>query len=276
MRALIDGDLILYRAAHAVQSRMYIVYNERGEPFACSPRKKDLPPIRFNERIRYTTMVDEDGYDEACGIICSMLDKIKRRTGSSRATIYLSGEDNFRHRIYPEYKAGRPPKPLLYSALKRYMLTLNCTVLVHGQEADDALGIAQTTAVMGDFTGKPLWKESVYPTTICSYDKDLRMIPGRHYDFKKDILFTVTEEEGMLAFYKQLLTGDSTDNIPGLEGVGPKTAAKILEGIDDEKGMYLKVVSTYEGREVPFEDITRNARLLWIRRQEEELWTPPC
>ena len=87
----------------------------------------------------------------------------------------------------------------------------------------------------------------------------------------------------MLNFYMQLLTGDSTDNIPGLKGVGPKTAEKVLANCTTEEELYAAVLICYINHkpfmDYPREDIedmiVRNARLLWIRKEEGELWQPP-
>jgi len=260
MKALIDGDLILYAACHAVQARMYIAYNEGGEPVACSPRKRDLSEF---DNIDYHTMIDEDSYRDGCIIIDEKLKSIYKAVGCTSHTIYLTGKGNFRHEVYDEYKSHRPDKPIMHKALSLYMLDFIDTEMVHGQEADDAMGINQT-----------------HDTIICSYDKDMLMIPGKHYQFNKDKFITVTEEEGMLSFYKQLLTGDSTDNIPGLHRVGPKTAEKMLSECTTEEEMYSAVQDAYLEKEEGdpsdiFDMITRNARLLWIRREEDELWSPP-
>ena len=259
MRALIDGDLILYKACHAVQGRMYIAYNEEGEPLACSPRKRELPECAG---VKYTTMIDEDSYNDGCIIIDNSIDAILRATHShDDYVIYLTGKGNFRHDIYDEYKSHRPEKPMMYKVLKEYMM-MDAT-LVEGQEADDAMGINQDAN-----------------SIICSYDKDMLMIPGKHYQFNKREFITITPEQGILNFYKQLLTGDSTDNIPGLKGVGPKTAEKILDGVTTEEEMYEKVLFEYwarctEKKEDVKDIILRNARLLWIRQEEDELWLPP-
>jgi hypothetical protein len=74
-------------------------------------------------------------------------------------------------------------------------------------EADDLLGINQTK-----------------DTIICTIDKDLRQVPGQHYNFVKDEIFTVNLQEGLLWFYTQMLTGDASDNISGIRGIGLKKA----------------------------------------------------
>ena len=98
------------------------------------------------------------------------------------------------------------------------------------------------------------------------------MVPGNHYNFIKDEWFKVKQDEGIRFFYKQLLTGDRTDNIFGVKGVGDKRADKILQDAKTESEMYDAVLEAYE------KDATRvlkNARLLWIRQQEDEMWEAP-
>jgi DNA polymerase-1 len=107
---------------------------------------------------------------------------------------------------------------------------------------------------------------------IASVDKDLDQIAGWHYNFVKKIGYNITPEEGMYRFYKQILTGDSADNIIGIRGVGPVTADKLLSEATDEMEMYAICLEQYEGNE---ERVIENARLLWLRRYEDELWQPP-
>ena len=107
---------------------------------------------------------------------------------------------------------------------------------------------------------------------IASVDKDLDQIAGWHYNFVKKVGYNITPEEGMYRFYKQILTGDSADNIIGIRGVGPVTADKLLSEATDEMEMYSICLEQYEGNE---ERVIENARLLWLRRYEDELWQPP-
>jgi 5'-3' exonuclease len=76
----------------------------------------------------------------------------------------------------------------------------------------------------------------------------------------------------MRTFYKQVLTGDRVDNIPGLKGIGDKKAEKILGEAKTEQDLFTAVLAAYD------DDIlrmTEMAQLLWIRRKEGEMWTPP-
>lgn len=255
MRALLDGDIILYRSALSVEQRMYTAYTSSGEPVASSPRKKDLEDYEFSY-LTYDAYIDEGDWEDAKKNAQSLIDRIRSRTESyDNYTIYITMGNNYRKDVDPEYKANRTSKPILYKYMLDYMLTLPRVESVWGQEADDALGINQRA-----------------DTVICSIDKDLKMVPGNHYNFIKDEWFKVNRDEGIRFFYKQLLTGDRTDNIFGVHGVGDKRADKILQDAKTESEMYDAVLEAYE------KDATRvlkNARLLWIRQQEDEMWEAP-
>jgi 5'-3' exonuclease len=93
-----------------------------------------------------------------------------------------------------------------------------------------------------------------------------------HYNFGKREWSKVTPIEGTLFFYTQILTGDNADNIKGLYGIGPKKADKLLDGCDTEESMWDVVVKAYDG---DVDRVVENARLLWLRRYDNEMWEPP-
>lgn len=118
-------------------------------------------------------------------------------------------------------------------------------------------------------------------TIICSLDKDLKMVPGQHFEWSRTIKgkeipskrIFVTEVDGWRWFFKQLLMGDSTDNILGLFGVGKKSKLVTdLDKIDDRQSMYEHAQPHYEDRFgsywVTF--MYENARLLWMLRNEKD------
>ena len=107
---------------------------------------------------------------------------------------------------------------------------------------------------------------------VASIDKDMLQIPCRHFNFNRREWKEVSEFDGMLLFYTQILTGDAADNIIGLFRVGAVKAAKMLAGCKTEDQMWDVVLKAYDGDE---ERVIENARLLWLRRKEEELWQPP-
>ena len=84
--------------------------------------------------------------------------------------------------------------------------------------------------------------------------------------------YLIEEYEGIVNFYKQILTGDRVDNIVGLKGIGPVKATKILKDCKTEADLYKAVLEAYDNDE---ERVLENARLLWIRREPNQIWSPP-
>ena len=214
MKALIDADIVAYRVA--------------------------------------CTLEDDDAEDFVYARAEDLIDNILVNTEATEYRLFLSGKNNFRYTIYPEYKAHRPKeKPFWLEKCRQYLIATFNAEVVDGQEADDALGIAQTE-----------------DTIICSIDKDLLMIPGRHYNFVKDEFQEVTNDSGMRHFYMQCLTGDRSDNIKGIEQIGPKKAEKILACCVTEQELFNAVREAYSNDE----EFLMNGRVLWIRRKENEDW----
>jgi 5'-3' exonuclease len=131
--------------------------------------------------------------------------------------------------------------------------------MIDGQEADDAIGIEA-------------YKSEEDSYLIMTIDKDLDMIRGWHYNFIKGIRYHVDECDTLRWFYTQVLTGDRVDNIPGLKGIGPKKAEKILGEATEEGELFQAVLKAYDN---DLARLTEMGQLLWIRRKEGELWTPP-
>ena len=71
------------------------------------------------------------------------------------------------------------------------------------------------------------------PCVIVSLDKDLKQVPGLHYNFVKKEFDTVTPQQGLINFYTQFLVGDTSDNIRGCTGIGPVKARKAFEELGD-------------------------------------------
>jgi DNA polymerase-1 len=175
---------------------------------------------------------------------------------------WITGKDNFRYQVavtHP-YKGNRKDlkKPKHYEALRGHLERLGAVVTV-GEEADDAVGIE---SAKGNY-----W--------IVHVDKDLDQLPGWHYNPVKKEEYYVDEFQGLKNFYLQVLTGDRTDWIFGIKGVGPVKAAKILEGTETEEEMYSAVCKAYEKYGESIDRVHENGKLLWLRRKEGEIWTPP-
>lgn len=186
-------------------------------------------------------------------------DKLMRdllyNTESTSYNCYLSGRNNFRKKVNPEYKANRKDKepPRWLQSCREYLIKEWNAVVSEGCEADDLLGINQHNT-----------------DSVCiSLDKDLLMITGWHFRWLDNEKIFVTPDQGLKAFYKQMLIGDKSDNIFGVRGIGPIKAAGIIDTLDTEEEMISTVFKLYE------EDAERfwmNAQCLWIMQREKETW----
>lgn len=164
---------------------------------------------------------------------------LKKFTGSKFIVVFDAKGKSFRNEMYSQYKANRPPMPDELKAQVEYVhaivKALGCPLVsIEGVEADDVLGTYAKIAT----------KENI-KTVICTGDKDLAQLVDDNvilYDSMKDV-FTdstgVVERFGVNAnriIDFLALKGDSSDNIPGMSGVGDKTAVALLNelgGIED-------------------------------------------
>lgn len=176
--------------------------------------------------------------------------------------VFLTGSGNFRYDIaksFP-YKGNRSgvEKPIHLYVTRERLVSKWGAIVSEGEEADDLIAIAAT--------------EYGPDTIVASVDKDMLQIPCKHFNFTTGVWTTVTEFEGLRSFYKQILTGDRADNIVGLYRVGPVKAEKMLQGCDTEDDLWDAVLKAYDG---DLERVVENARLLWLRREEGQIWQPP-
>jgi len=175
--------------------------------------------------------------------------------------VFLTGGNNFRFEIAKSapYKGNRKgEKPIHLPLVRDHMVNKWGATVSDGEEADDLIGIAAT--------------KYGPDTVVASIDKDMLQIPCRHFNFVRNEWVDVSELEGTKFFYKQILTGDSADNIIGLHGIGPKKAATLIDELNTEEEMWDCVVKMYDG---DVDRVVENARLLWLRRKEGEIWEQP-
>lgn len=251
MIALLDGDIIAYRAAAS-----------------CEPTKTK----EFLEDRAVALFRAED-----------TVRRILHETGADQYKVFIGGSENFRHQIYPEYKANRKDvkRPDWLQDVREYLVMEHKAVICDGIEADDAMGIEQCAEhyrVGTEDDDRPGYLYDV-DTIICSIDKDLLQVPGHHYNFVKQERIFVDQLVGLKHFYQQLIQGDASDNIPGYDGKMRPKIPKFLQAqvnylwhCANEVYMYDLVLGMYEGDK---ERLKRNGQLLWIQRYEGDIWLPP-
>lgn len=157
------------------------------------------------------------------------------------AVVFDSGSKTFRNDIYEEYKANRPPCPEdlkpQFPIIRQAAESFNLTVLEKvGFEADDIIAtMAKKSAAQG------------YEVMVVSSDKDLMQLVGENifmYDAMKNKF--IGDEEVRAKFFvgpdKVLdvlsLIGDASDNVPGVKGIGPKTAAELINEFGSLEEIY--------------------------------------
>ena len=205
---LVDGSSYLYRAYHA------------------------LPPLT-NSKGQATGAVK--------GVINMMRRLLKDYPGSPVAVIFDAKGKTFRDDIYPQYKAQRPPMPddlreqiePIHNIIKAMGLPL---IIVDGVEADDVIGTYARQAT-----------EQSLDVVVSTGDKDMAQLVNQHVTLVNTMTDTVMDEEGVRAKFGippsliidyLALMGDKVDNIPGVAGVGEKTALGLLQGIGGLDTLY--------------------------------------
>lgn len=246
LHAVLDADVLLYRCGFAADAQA------RGD------FKDEFPDASPEEIEDHLASFDYEHYAKhnAKSVILDTQEIFSRD-----CVLYLSGHGNFREQmatILP-YKGNRDKthRPKYYKELKQYFVEHWDAIVVDGREADDALSCE-------------LWK-APDETVLVTIDKDLDNTPGWHYNWVKKELYYVSSEAADYNFWKQVLTGDTTDNIPGIKGIGPKKAEKILEGRENDwYEMAAAVTVAYEtafGDNAP-QYLYENASLIWMQREE--------
>ena len=205
---LIDGSSYLYRAFHAYPGTM---------------SNGDIPT------------------NAVYGVV-NMLRSMMRQFSSERiAVVFDAKGKTFRDEMYTEYKANRPPMPddlrcqiePLYDVIRAMGLPLIC---IPGVEADDVIG---TLAYQASQQGMPV--------LISTGDKDMAQLVDDNVTLINTMTNVVMDREGVIEKFGippeliidyLALMGDKVDNIPGVPGVGDKTATALLQGIGGLDKLY--------------------------------------
>jgi DNA polymerase-1 len=211
---LVDGSSYLYRAFHVPNLQQ--LTNARGEPTGA-----------------------------VYGVVNMLRSLLAEYEPQHMAVVFDAKGKNFRHQLYEQYKANRPPMPPELSEqvppLLAMVRALGLPLLqIEGVEADDVIGaLAKRATALG------------MDTVISTGDKDMAQLVDEHVTLVNTMSRTTLDAAGVeekfgvtpgqIVDYLALI-GDSSDNIPGIPKVGPKTAAKwlgswgSLEGIIEHAG----------------------------------------
>ncbi len=207
---LIDGSGYFYRAFHAIRG----LKNSQGLP--------------TNAVFGFTRM---------------LLKLLDEKISDRMVMFFDSKGPTFRHEMYTDYKANRPPMPEELAVQIPYIHDVTQafripTFSLPGFEADDLIG---TTAVKAQDDG--------YYVVIVSGDKDLKQLISDRaiiWDPMKDVLVNLKDIKDTGITPEQLtdvmgLSGDTSDNIPGVPGIGPKTALSLIQTFGDMETLYQQV-----------------------------------
>jgi DNA polymerase-1 len=208
---LIDGTAYIYRAYHAIRG----LSNSRGLP--------------TNAIFGFTRM---------------LMKLMEDRSPQYVAMFFDAKGPTFRHEMYKDYKANRPPMPedmvVQLPYIKKITAAFNLPIIeMPGFEADDLIG---TTARLAEKEG--------YSIVIVTGDKDfMQLVTDKTaiWDPMKDTtigLQSIKEKFGIEPHQMidvQGLSGDTSDNIPGVPGIGPKTALSLIKTYCSMQGIYEKL-----------------------------------
>jgi DNA polymerase-1 len=293
-RIICDSDLWAYQNGGATQRTIYdwaVIAGDDVVGSGVATTKEELEGIRATVpaggRLEMTESIDADPLSHALALTKRSLlgvEEAMDREGVEfdRLELFLTGKGNFREQVATirGYKSNRKDnvRPVHYRGIRRYMRERWDATVVKGYEADDALAMV---AHEHGYDGEQV--------ILVSADKDLKTVPGRHYNPRKKAWSVITPQEALLNFYGQVLTGDTVDAVCGCFKMGPKGAAELLTGLNDatEEEIARAVLLAYEqslGKKgCPYVDaeaaMIENGRLLHMCRSVEEtttkLWTLP-
>ena len=199
---LVDGSSYLYRAFHA------------------------LPPLTTSKGLPTGAVK---------GVLNMLKSLRKQYPGSPFAVVFDAKGGTFRDDMYAEYKANRPSMPddmrVQIEPLHQSVIALGFPLLcVEGVEADDVIGtLARSSAAANR------------PVVISTGDKDMAQLVDGHITLVNTMTGSSMDIDGVKEKFgvapEQIidylaLMGDSSDNIPGVPGIGPKTASGLLVGVN--------------------------------------------
>lgn len=207
----------------------------------------------------------EHNEETAKMLLRGFVNDIVAQTNADAKEMFLTKGKHFRFglaKTHP-YKGNRTsPKPITYDLLFKELQFMGAKVN-SGIEADDAVRIRSLELGLDN-------------VILAFIDKDLLQIGGLSFDYGKMVFRDyITPLEADRYFYKQMLTGDMTDNIHGVKGIGSVKAGKLLDSCESEQEMIDVVCGQYQAYfgDKALERMEENVGLLWLKRTlEDDKW----
>lgn len=238
----IDADILLYKAGMPNQSE--VDWGDTGS----------------------STIIDLDTAKQAFVDMVAYI--MGQTTGNNLNESYglaISQGKNFRYDLRSDYKHNRPETPEIIRQLKAWVLSRFSHKIMPNPsktlilEADDILGLAQRD-----------------DTVLVSTDKDLRQIPGLHWNFSKPVIHYIKPVDALKWHYIQALMGDPTDGYCGCPNVGKSTARRLIDATPDNLWWHT-VLHTYNMAGLDETEALTQARLAKIydnSMNPDTLWEP--
>ena len=189
---------------------------------------------------------------------------IMELTGAPNGVVFIKGANNFRYQVDIAYKGNRKDtiEPEIKDRIDMlYEYAKDFCVAGDNGEADDLCSITARKALD---EGK---------TFIVSHiDKDLNAISGWHHNFRTNEIYHLDDIQSYRFLMSQILTGDATDNIQGLRGVGLKTAEKLIKDTPNTQ-LWDKVIEIWKDKqpETWYNNFVKCANCIYIREFDEDL-----
>jgi len=255
MIGIVDGDALLYMACTAKWKYKY------AQPTVQLDMDGNRIAFEIPEGLKAKY------YQDAINKFHDLLDRYTSQYFCTTILTAVRGDSNFRDDVYDKYKwrrreaQAKNPDPYV-PKLRQHVIEEGLAIPARYCEADDMVSIwaEEARAAGEDFI-------------IFRVDKDLKMIPGKHFDMLHEQFMEITPLEAHRQFYQQLLMGDPTDSIPGLPKVGPVKAERALKECNSEEEMQERVVDMYMqiyGEDDWRDQLLSNGKLLYIMKHPDD------
>ncbi|MBC8394008.1 MAG: DNA polymerase I [Deltaproteobacteria bacterium] len=208
---LIDGTAYIHRAFHAIHE----LTNSKGLPT-----------------------------NAVFGFVRMLMKLMEDRAPEYAAMLFDAKGPTFRHQLYTEYKANRPPMPEDMSVqipyIKEATKAFNLPVFeMQGYEADDLIGTLARQAEEAGFSVVMVTGDKDFVQVVT--DEAIIWDPMKDRTLNKNVIRESYGVEPKQMIDVMGLSGDTADNIPGVPGIGPKTALSLIQTFGSVEGLYEKI-----------------------------------